>query len=271
MSTTEPSATVSAEVVRAALRAAEFLGKDVADVSITDIAREAGISRSTLLRHLGGTRQALDAAVRETGIDPGGQAPVRERAALAAAAIIGERGLSAMTFEAVAAEAKCSIHSLYAAYGGRDELLRAVFDRFGPILDLEEAVKDQSADFEETVHRVYQSIAEAFSREPRVIPAMFAEVMARPDSPAARTVAQHIAPRMLSSLGQWLTNEIAAGRIRDLPLPVLIQQMIAPILMHTALRPAGAHVTGLTLPELHQSCTIFAEAFLRGVCIPAEA
>jgi hypothetical protein len=38
------------EVVEAALRAAEHLGRDVADVPLIAIAREAGMSRSTLGR-----------------------------------------------------------------------------------------------------------------------------------------------------------------------------------------------------------------------------
>jgi AcrR family transcriptional regulator len=68
---------LSADLVAAAVRTAERLGKDVADVPVAAIAAEAGVSRSTLLRRLGGTRAALDQAVRAAGVDPGGQPPVR--------------------------------------------------------------------------------------------------------------------------------------------------------------------------------------------------
>src|ERR1043166_7268659 len=81
---------VADELVQAALRAAEKRGKDVADVPVLAIAYEAGMSRSTLLRRLGGSRAALDKAVRAAGVDPGGQAPVRTRALDAAAALISE-------------------------------------------------------------------------------------------------------------------------------------------------------------------------------------
>lgn len=63
------------EVVAAALRAAERLGKGVADVPVAMIATEAGISRSTLLRRFGGSRTALNEAVRAAGVDPGGLPP----------------------------------------------------------------------------------------------------------------------------------------------------------------------------------------------------
>ena len=76
---------VPADVVAAALRAAENLGRNVADVPLIAIAREAGMSRSTLIRRLNGSRQPLDDAVRAAGVELGGRPPVRERAVLAAA------------------------------------------------------------------------------------------------------------------------------------------------------------------------------------------
>jgi AcrR family transcriptional regulator len=92
--------------------------------------------------------------------------------------------------------------SLYAVFGGRDELLRAVFDRYGPILGLDEAISGAQTDLSEAVHRIYRALAEAFSREPRVAPAMIAEALARPTGSAVQALVQHIAPRMLASLGQ---------------------------------------------------------------------
>jgi AcrR family transcriptional regulator len=261
-----PAPTISevpADVVEAALRAAQNLGRDVADVPLIAIAREAGMSRSTLLRRLSGTRQLLDEAVRAAGVEPGGRPPVRERAIQAAAALISDRGLASVTLEAVAAQANCSVHSLYAVFGGRDELLRAVFDRYGPIVDIDDAISDPHAELAETVHRIYRLMAEAYSREPRVAPAMLAEALARPTGAAVQALAQHTAPRMLASVGQWLAAEIAAGRIRDLPLPLLIQQMLAPITMSTMLRPVLNAIPELEVPELDEACAVFADAFLR--------
>lgn len=260
---------VSEDLVNAALQAAHTLGKDVADVPLVEVARAAGMSRSTLLRRLGGTRHALDAAVRDSGVDPGGRAPVRDRATFAAAELIDERGLAAVTLEAVATAADCSVHSLYAAFGGRDELMRATFDRFGPIVDIEDTVADPSVGTEEKLHRIYQRLATAFSQKPRVMPAMYAEIISRPSDPSVRALVEHNAPRMLASVGQWLTGEIAAGRIRDLPVTVLTQQLIAPVVMHFAFRPAAEGVLGLEFPDIYEVCKIFAEAFLHGVGVTA--
>jgi len=264
----DTSRRIPAEMVQAALRAAERLGKDVADVPVQVIAQEAGVSRSTLLRRLGGSRQALDEAVRAAGVDPGGQRPVRERAIEAGAQLIGEHGLAVFTLEMVAASAQCSVYSLYAAFGGRDELLRAIFETYSPILDVEKMISGPRADLRETVATIYRLLVEALDREPRVLPAMLAEALARPHEPALQSLLQHFAPRMLAGLGQWFADEMAAGRIRTLPVPLLMHQLVGPVLLHFMTRPATGQVPGFDLPDTEETCTVFAEAFLRAVAVP---
>lgn len=256
----------------AALRAARALGRDVADVPVIAIAREAGMSRSTLIRRLGGSREALDDAVRAAGVDPGGQAPVRTRALDAAAELISTSGLMATTLEAVAARAQCSVHSLYVAFGGRDELLRAVFEHHSPLLDIEEVFDGPGQpDLRTTVRRLYGLIAAALGREPRVGPALLAESLARPKSPAVQNLLQHNAPRILGSLGTWLVREVETGRIRDIPLPLLIHQLLGPIVIHMLARPAMPQIPGIELPDLDIVCDTFTEAFLRAVATGSPA
>ena len=256
---------VADELVQAALRAAEKRGKDVADVPVLAIAREAGISRSTLLRRLGGTRAALDEAVRAAGVDPGGQVPVRTRALNAAAALISESGLAAATLESIATRSECAVHSLYMAFGTRDELLRIVFERHSPIPDFEDVLDTATDDLTETARRLYQALAAALGREPRVAPAIFAEVFARPASPTVQTLSQHAFPRMLGVLGVWLNTQVEQGRIRDQPMPLLIQQLMGPMVMHMLSRPALNTLAVVELPDLDTMCTLLAANFARAV------
>lgn len=266
---TAPASTrINEDLVQAALRAARALGKDVADVPVIAIAREAGISRSTLIRRLGGSRAALDEAVRAAGVDPGGQAPVRTRALDAAAELISTSGLAAATLEAIAAHAQCSVHSLYASFGGRDELLRALFERHSPLLQIEDFFDGDHDDLPVTVRRLYGLIAHTLNHEPRVAPALLAEALARPESPAIQNLLRHNAPRLLGTLGSWLTKEVQAGRIRDLPLPLLIQQLIAPVAVHMLVRPAASRLPGPPLPDMEAVCDTFTDTFLRAVAIP---
>jgi AcrR family transcriptional regulator len=257
-------------VVQAAVRAADARGVAVADLPLLAVAHEAGISRSTLMRRLGGTRRALDEAVRAAGVDPGSKRPVRERAVEAGAALISESGLASLSFERVAATAQCSVHSLYAAIGNRDALLQAIFERYSPIMDVEAVLAGPREDLEERVRRIYRLLAEALNREPRVLPAVMAEALARPGDPTVQTLLQHAFPRMLAGVGEWLASEVAAGHIRDLPPLLLIQQMTSPLLMHFLLRPAIQRVSEAELPVSEEVCRVFADAFLRAVAVSSS-
>lgn len=258
---------VPAELVRVAIDAARRRGTGVADVPVTALAEAAGISRSTLLRRLGGSRRALDEAVRAAGVDPGGRPPVRARAVEAGAHLISRDGLAAATLEAVAEAAGCSLHSLYATFGGRDGLLAAIYERYSPIVDLERITAEPPTHLEDTVREVYRLTVTSFSREPRVFPALLADAFSRPDGPAAPMLAQHF-PRMLGSVGAWLAAEVDAGRIRPLPLPLLIQQLLGPLAMHLLLRPALARHTALILPSTEETCAVFADTFLHATAPP---
>ncbi len=256
---------VGDDLVQAALRASRALGKDVADVPVLEIARQAGISRSTLIRRLGGHRAALDQGVRDAGVDPGGQAPVRIRALDAAAVLISTDGLASATLEAIAAQAQCSTNSLHAIFGGRDELLRAVFERYSPLLDIEDFFTTPQGDLHSTVRQFYALIARTLNREPRVAPALLAEAFARPHSPAVQGLVRHNAPRLLASIGGWLNAEVQAGNVRDLPLPLLTQQLMSPVMLHMLVRPAMPQIPGVDLPDIETTCDVFADAFLRAV------
>jgi AcrR family transcriptional regulator len=260
------NAQVPADLVSAAIDAAERRGEDVADVPLTALASAAGISRSTLLRRIGGSRRSLDEAVRAAGVDPGGRPPVRERAVEAGARLISEQGLAAATLEAVAEAAGCSLHSLYAAFGGRDGLLAAIYERYSPILNLERLAAEPPASLEDTARGVYQAMVTSFSQEPRVAPALLADLFGRPDGPASRIFQQYF-PRLLDSLGAWLTAEVRAGRIRSLPLPLLLQQMIGPLAVHMLFRPALTRELGRDLPSVEETCAVFTDAFLRAVVV----
>jgi len=266
---TDHSPRVPPGLVDAALAAAGERGQDVAEVPLTAIAAAADVSRSTLLRRLGGTRAALDAAVAASGVDPGGRPPVRERAIAAVARIIGDHGLGAVTLEEVAATAQCSVASLHTVFDGRDGLLAAVFERYGPVIDIEALAQDPPASFEETVRGLYRAIIGAFSQEPRVLPAIIADILGRPDGPGSRML-QLGMPRMLESFTRLFGPEIEAGRMHPLPLPVVIQLMIGPPAVHMMVRPVMDRALAPDVPSVDETCTMFADGFLRAVTAPAD-
>lgn len=253
---------IPAELVEAVVRAARRLHQSVAEVPLTAVAEEAGISRRTLLRRLSGGRAALDAAVAERGIDLGRKLPVRERAIAAAAKLIGTHGLGALTLDAVAETADCSVPSLHTVFGGRDGLLTAVFDHFGPLREIELLAKTLPDTVEDRVLALYSVFVEAFDREPKVLPALFADLFARPDGPASRLLKERM-PRLLRGLGTLFSSQ--TGTRNDVPLPVVIQLVAGPLILHMLMRPTLANMAQGELPSVPDVAAVFAKAILQGL------
>ena len=254
-------------VLNAALAAATESGRDVAAVPLEEIARRAGISRATLYRRIG-SRRALNDAVRAAGIDPGGRPAVRERAVAAAAGIVRERGLAALTLDAVAAGADCSVPSLHSQLGGREGLLAALFERYSPLPRVEQILAGPSPTLEAGARALYGAVFDAVVAEPQLLRAVVADALARPDGPAARHLTIAYLPRVLATVGGWLAGEVAAGRCRPLPLPLLLQLFAAPIVLHAASRPLIAAITGSTPPAREEVVETLSAAFCRAVALP---
>ena len=96
--------------------------------------------------------------------------------------------------------------------------------------------------------------------------AVIADALARPAGWSRQVLVEHGALRTLAVLGRWLDGEVIAGRVRDIPRELLIQQLVGPVVVHCMMRQGSASdASEVTLPALDECCDMFADAFLRAV------
>jgi AcrR family transcriptional regulator len=173
-----------------------------------------------------------------------------------------------VTLEVVAEAAGCSVQSLYAVFGTRDVLFGAIYEQHSPFRDLVNLSAQPDADLRQIVADIHRAVATSLTREPQVGPAMLADVISNPNGSMAAVMA-HYFPLAMSRLGGWLAAQVAAGRIRDIPVPLLVQMLLGPVWAHLVMRRAMSTQEGWEVPPLDQVCSEFTATFLRAVAVPA--
>jgi AcrR family transcriptional regulator len=254
---------VDRRVIEAAISEARETGKPIADLSLDQIARRAGLSRSTFFRRVR-SRRELEAAVREAGVDPGNRPRVRERAIAAATELIMSEGVGALTVEEVARRAGCAMTSVHTQFGGRDGLLVAVLEAHAPLPAVERALEGAQGSFEEAILAVHAIVFDMLEEDIGVVEAFVAEALAKPRGVLMELAQAELVPRIVAGVGAWLTAEIEAGRCRDIPLSLLLPLLVAPISVHSVARKRMV-ARGLPVPERRQAIETMAAAFCRAV------
>lgn len=253
-------------VVAAAIAEAEQSGTPVAELSLDRIAARAGMSRSTIFRRIR-SRQALDDAVREAGVDPGRRVSVRDRAIAAAAELIVAEGVGALTVEEVARRVGCAVTSVHTQFDGRDGLLGAVFERHAPLPTVERmftADPQRFADLAGGVRTIYTVIMDLADTDVGVIEALFAEVLAKPNGAVMRLARERILPRIGATIGGWLATQIHAGRCANIPPSVLLPLFVAPVSVHLMARRRLV-AAGERVPDRDSVVETLTDAFCRAV------
>lgn len=269
---TERHTGIDRELLQRIVRLAEDRRVPVGLLTIEEIAEALGISRMTLYRRIG-SRQSLHEAIRGLGIATGEEPGAEERAIQAAADLIRQDGIASLTIESVALRAKCASPTIYTRFGSRNGLLTAVFERHVPILGVTDALRDvQPGDrdgFRRTISGVYRVILEAIGGDRELFRALLAEALRDPSGEIDQFLVSRYVPSVALYIVPWIQRHIASGVIRDLPTVLVLHQLLAPILLHTATRPLLQASRVLPLPSLDDTCDELAAMFVRAVGIDA--
>ena len=240
----------------------------LAEMSMDEIARRLGITRMTLYRRAG-TRDAIVAALRARGVDARRQPDVYERVIVATANLLREESIAALTLERIAEEANCSLPAIYARFGNREGVLKAVIERYSPLLPMREAVASNLemsvVDLRHDIRHLYTTLYRTLEREWGVIRSFLAELLRDPGSEVGRAVRDWYAPQVQEILVPLLQRHIAHGTIRPLPLPIIVSILAAPMGAHIGTRAYIERETPYPLPDPQATIEIYTDMFCRAV------
>lgn len=213
------------------LDAARLLSERDPGWTMTTLARKAGTSRATLYRRFP-SRDAVVTALTRTG-----EAPIdlRTRVLDAFERAAARRGVAGTTVAHVAAEAGCSVATVYRHFDGREGLLSAYAATRTPRALLDELALDPSRPLHELL-QVFASQAVAHLAADRAT----IELAFTPD-PEVRPIVTHLLDLEAEGRAQltaWLASRVDAGELRG-DAAVLARAFIGVIASSVLARPAN--------------------------------
>jgi AcrR family transcriptional regulator len=232
-----PDPTIHRQVVSAAR---ELLSSD-RNVSISRIARQAGVSRATFYRHFGSRKQLLKAVDVEPPMS------ARERILEAAAELIGQRGIQALSMEELATAAGVSRATVYRLYPSKAALFGEIVREFSPFAPLVRVVTEHGDEPpDEVIPRITHTFARIALPRLGIMRGVLLEALSmRPD--AVRGV-QPFMPEALAAVSGYLVRQMAAGTIRPMHPLLAVQAVLGPIAFHLLSRPIAERVVGFDMP-----------------------
>lgn len=225
--------------------------------SMEQLAATAGVSLRTLYRIFGSRSALLD----ELGVSPPPRA--RELVLAAALELVGRDGLAELSMDELADTAGVSRATLYRLFPGKSALFAALVRTYAPweaVADAIDAMPDGSP--VEVIPAVAHAIATAMEGRTGLLLRIVFEIL-KGDPDTVEGLRDTIG-RGLPDLIQYLSTEMAAGRLRRLHPVVAVQLLAGPIVAHQLTRPLAERLLGFKgSPE--RVTDQIAEAWLRSM------
>jgi AcrR family transcriptional regulator len=232
--------------------------------TMTQLAAAAGISMRQLYRHFDNRENLLRELEREP--PPG----ARERILEAAFELLGQSGLADLPMDELAVRADVSRATLYRLLPGKSALFRELLATYSPWEPVARVLESHTSAGhltpEHVIPDVAQALAEALTDRSAVLLRMVFE-MSKGDPDTTEGVQRSMA-RGLPDLIRYLSEQMAAGRLRRIH-PVLALQLLAgPIVAHELTRPLAALV-GFT-PSRQSVVAEVVKFWLEGMSPPSD-
>jgi AcrR family transcriptional regulator len=221
--------------------AREVLAED-AGAAVADIANRAGVSRATFYRHFGSRASLLASVELEARPD------ARARILAAAKDMLIATSLAELSMDELAKASDVSRGTLYRIIPGKGALLRELIETYSPF----EAIRAiLAAHRDEPPEIVFPLIGRAIvgvaGERLGLMRAIFHEVTA--GGPAIAEMGP-LFEQTLGLMAQYITGQMAAGRIRPMHPILALQAFVGPIFFHLMTRPLVEGIVPLPMgPE----------------------
>jgi AcrR family transcriptional regulator len=209
---------------------------------VGELAAAAGVSRATFYRRVGSRRRLQ--VLLDLDPDPS----TRERILAAALEQIGQRGLSAVSMEEVAAAAGISRAALYRIFPGKAALFAELVRAFSPLNQLRDLFQRRRDDPPEQVVPEMVGIAYAvIASRPGLLRTVFLEVTSL--APEAEAAGRVILSLGLAEFVRYLGRQMELGRLRPTHPLLAVQFLLGPLFFHIITRPLLDRLMGLDVSE----------------------
>ena len=221
--------------------ARELLAHD-AGAPVAEIADRAGVSRATFYRHFGSRESLLESIELEPRPD------ARARILVAAKDMLVTTSLAELSMEDLAKAADVSRGTLYRIVPGKGALLQALIEAYSPFESIRTIIAGHRDDPPDVVFPLIgRAIVGVAGERLGLMRAIFHEVTSGGPSVAEMGP---LFERTLGMLAQYISGQIAAGRIRPMHPILALQAFVGPIFFHLMTRPVIERVVPLPMnPE----------------------
>jgi AcrR family transcriptional regulator len=227
--------------------------------TMTGLAQGAGVSVRTLYR-LFGSREAL---MQELGYVP--EPSVREHILAAALKIVGSRGLEALSMDDLATAAAVSRATLYRLFPGKSALFKGLMEAYSPweaVGVVIEARPDGHP--RDVMPAVARAMADTMDGRIGLLLPMVLEMVK--ENPDTKEGMRNALTGGLPKLVQYLSRQMAEGRLRRMNPIVAFQLLAGPIVVHLLTRPLAERALGLEMPVM-EAVDQIAAAWLRSMLL----
>lgn len=229
--------------------------------TVGQVAQAAGVSKASFYRAFDSRRALLDALE----VEPEPEAT--ERILEAAAAMVGDGSLSALSMDELAVRAGVSRATLYRLFPGKSVLFTSLllaYSPLEPVTSLVSSMRDQPPDV--VVPEMARTVARAVygSGSPRIglLRAIFLELSSV--SPDSEDAARDLLAATLGSVGGYVVEQMMAGRLRRMHPLLALQSLIGPIFFHLLTRRLAERMLGHDI-EAEAAVVMLAENWLRAM------